>query len=113
MTAIAGTVALEDHRLATESPFAACVAIAAVGEVVRRLLTRGVHKGDVTVVPAACTYVTCQEPTAVGTPLKPKVAIAVGEVVFCVEHGLYLTGSEVEDTQGTTVFEEGHLFPVG
>ena len=113
MTAVAGTIALEEHGLAAQHPFAVAVAIAAVGEVVWCLLSAGVHEGHVTAVPTSDADVAGEQPFAVGTPFKPQVAIAVGVVVFGIEHGTYLFAGEIQYAQGTAVLEEGHLLAVG
>ncbi len=112
VAAVAGAVALEEHRLAAQYPLAVAVAVAAVGEVVH-LLAVGLHEGDVGVVPSAVADVAREEPLAVGAPLKPDVAVGVGVVVLAVEHRAHLLRLEVDDAQGGAVLVECYLLAVG
>ena len=52
MTAVAGSVALEEHCLAVEHPFAVAVAVAGIGQVVN-LLAVSLYQCNILVVPAA------------------------------------------------------------
>ena len=111
MTAISGTVALEEHRLSAEHPFSVAVAIAAVGYVMH-LLAIGLHHGYVGVVPAAGAYVAAHNPLAVWAPFKPDVAIGIREIVFAVEHGANFLRLQIDDAKGGTVFIESHFLAV-
>ena len=52
MTAVTGSVALEEHSLAVEHPFAVAVAVAGIGQVVN-LLAVSLYQRNILVVPAA------------------------------------------------------------
>ena len=111
MAAVSGTVALEEHRLATEHPLAVAVAVSAVGEVVN-FLAVCLHQCDVGVVPAACADIAAEEPLAVGTPLKPDVAIRVRVVVLAIEHGAHVLRLQIQYSQCGTILIECHLLAV-
>ena len=53
MTAIACTVANEEHGLAAEHPSATCIAVAALRKVVNFALSIGLYQGNIGTVPAA------------------------------------------------------------
>ena len=111
MTAISGTVALEEHRLSAEHPSSVAIAVAAVGYVMH-LLAIGLHHGYVGVVPAAGAYVAAHEPLAVWAPFKPDVAIRVRIVVLAIEHGAYFLRLQIDDAEGSTILIESHLLAI-
>ena len=57
MTAIAGTVALEEHGLATQHPTGSTLVVATLGQVVHLAIATGIDQGDVVAVPSACADV--------------------------------------------------------
>ena len=113
MTAIAVAVAAEEHGPAAQHKLTARVAIAAVGQVVQLAAARGADHRNVGVVPSAQSDVTGDEPPAVGAPVEPLVAVAVGEVILAVHHGAYLPCLQVDDAQCSAVFQIGNEFAVG
>ena len=88
MTAITGTVALEEDSLSSEYPLAVAVAVTAVGNIVH-FLSVSLYYGDICIVPSAITDVAAHEPLAVWAPFKPDVAIRVRIVVLAIEHGAH------------------------
>ena len=111
--AIACAVALVEHRLTAERPFSASVAVGAVRQVVDFATSRGIDDGNVSAVPTAFSDVARHQPTAVGTPLKPQVAVAVGIVEFAVHRRVNLLCGKVHHAQRTTVFKKGNHLSVG
>ena len=112
MTAVACAVTGENHTLSTQSPLGIARAITAVGQVVGRLLPGSIHQGYVRTVPASHTNIAGEKPTTVRAPFEPQVAIAVAIHVFAVQNGAHLFGTEVQDTQVSTILEEGNLLAV-
>ena len=88
MTAITGTVALEEDSLSVEHPLTVAVAVTAVGDIVN-FLSVSLYHGDICIVPSAVTDVAAHEPLAVWAPFKPDVAIRVRIVVLAIEYGAY------------------------
>ena len=113
MTAIAGTVALKQHGLTTQHPTGSTLVVATLGQVVHLAIAAGINQGNIITVPTACADIAGQEPLAVGTPLKPDVAIAVRVVVLTIQHGALLLGLQIDDAQFGTVLEVSHLLAIG
>ncbi len=113
VAAVAGAVALEEHGFAAHHPSAVAVVVTAVGEVGDLLTTVGGHQRDVAVIPSALTDVVGQEPTAVGAPLEPEVAVGVAVLIAAVQefaHGLRL---HVNGLKRAAVLDVGHALAVG
>ena len=111
MTAITGTVALEENSLSAEYPLAVAVAVTAVGNIVN-FLSISLYYGDICIVPSAITDVAAHEPLAVWAPFKPDVAIRVRIVVLAIEHGAHFLRLQVDDAEGSTILIESHLLAV-
>ena len=111
MTAITGTVALEENSLSSEYPLTVAVAVPAVGNIVH-FLSISLYYGDICIVPASVTDVAAHEPLAVWAPLKPDVAIRVRIVVLAIEHGAHFLRFQVDDEEDSTILIESHLLAV-
>ena len=111
MTAITGTVALEENSLSSEYPLTVAVAVTAVGNIVH-FLAVSLYHGDICIVPSAITDVAAHKPLAVWAPFKPDVAIRVRIVVLAIEHGAHFLRLQVDDAEGSTILIESHLLAV-
>ena len=86
MTAITGSITLKQHRLTTKHPTGRTFIIATLGQVVYLTITASIYQSDIAAVPTASTYIAGQQPLAVGTPLKPEIAITIREVILTIKH---------------------------
>ena len=113
VAAVTGAVAGENHRLATQHPFAVALIVAALGQVVDLAVAAGVDQCDILAVPTALADVGREQPTAVGTPFKPHVAVTVGIDVLAVHQGAHNLALDVNGPQCAAVFQEGNTLAVG
>ena len=111
VTAVTGSVALEEHCLAVEHPFAVAVAVARIGQVVN-LFAVSLYQRNILVVPAAVADIGGEKPFAVWRPFETDVSIAVRVDVFAVEHGTDFLRFQVYDAECSSVFEESHFLAV-
>ena len=109
---ITSAVTLKEHGLAAQNPVGVEIGVAAVGEVVRLGLTRGVDKSDIIVVISAVAEISGEQPFAIGTPLEVDVAIRVREYVFAIHYGANLLSCQIDYTQSTAILEECNLLAV-
>ena len=111
MTAVAGSVALEEHCLAVEHPFAVAVAVAGIGQVVN-LFAVSLYQRNILVVPAAVADIGRKKPFAVWRPFETDVSIAVRVDVFAIEHGADFLRFQIDDAECSAVFEESYFLAV-
>ena len=112
MTAIAGTVGGIDHSLTTQYPLGTHIVVATLGKVVYLAIARGIDQCHILIVPTTIANVIRQQPTTVGTPLEPLVAITVAVFILAIHSGDNLLRSEVEHTQGGAVLQESYLLAI-
>ncbi len=113
MAPVSGAVTLEEHGLSAKHPLAVAVVVSAVGDVAYLALAVSRHERDVAVVPSAGADVACQEPPAVGAPLKPLVAVRVAVHVLAVHELAHVVALHVDSAETRAVLEEGHTLAVG
>ena len=113
MTTVSGTVAGKYHCLATHHPTGMRVGISALCQVHRFVLTLGIYKSHIHVVPTAITHVVGQEPLAIGAPGEVLVAIGIGVVVLGIHGHPALARLEVNDADGLAVLQVCHLLAIG
>ena len=113
MAAESCAVAGKDHGFAAQHPLAVALVVAALGQVVHLAIAAGIDQRHVLAVPAARADVGRQQPAAVGTPLIPHVAVAIGVDVLAVHQGAHGLALDVHGPQCGAVFQEGHALAVG
>ncbi len=110
MTAITGLVTLPSHRLASHRPTESHIGITAFGEVGKSSVFY-INKSYILIIHASAALISCENPTAVGTPFKGKVSIGIREI-NALKQGFGLAAVGICNHDFGTVAKICHLFAI-